>query len=219
MEQLQHPAGRQRLERQAPRFLNAAQQQRYIEWVQDQAQHKHSWGDVRDAALRLIYLACGITVEESRCLLITDVQPDDVPHPQVRVRATSVVRDRSIELPAWSVPALRRWCQVNTELMLQPALAFPARVRSPVLARSGSRPRHEPMSTSEIYDTIQPAMQAAGFADEQQGPQTLRNTYAVQQLACGCTPEILRQRLGLHTRWSIDTLRRQAGLPISPDAV
>lgn len=206
-ERLTHPAARHDLRRQEPRFLSPPQRTRYIEWTL--AQPQHHWGDIRDAALRLIYLATGITVQESRQLLMHDVLPDDVPQPQVRIRAVSPVLARSIPLPSWCCPVLRAWHQAHAALALEPALAFPARQRSPVLARHGSRARPYPISTSEIYDTVRPAMLAAGFEDEQRGPQTLRNTYAVHQLAQGVDIEVLQRHLGLHTPWSIDVLRRE----------
>ncbi|ASM79055.1 hypothetical protein VITFI_CDS3278 (plasmid) [Vitreoscilla filiformis] len=204
---LTHPAARHDLRRQAPRFLSPDQVTRYIDWVL--AQPRPHWGDVRDAALRLLYLATGITVQESRQLLIHDVLPDDVPEPQVRIRAVSSVLARSIPLPPWCCPVLREWQHAHAQLALEPALAFPARQRSPVLAHHGSRARPYPISTSEIYDTIRPAMLAAGFDDEQQGPQTLRNTYAVTALALDVPMEVLQRRMGLHTPWSLDVLKRE----------
>lgn len=206
-EHLTHPAARHDLRRQVPRFLSPSQVTRYIDWVL--AQPRPHWGDVRDAALRLLYLATGITVHESRQLLIHDLLPDDVPQPQVRIRAVSPVLARSIPLPPWCCPVLREWLHAHAPLALTPALAFPARQRSPVLAHQGSRAQPYPISTSEIYDTIRPAMLAAGFDDEQRGPQTLRNTYAVEQLAQGVPMDVLQRHMGLHTPWSIDVLRRE----------
>ena len=193
--------------RQAPRFLDEAQAQRYVDWVL--AQPRRSWTDLRDAALRLIYLATGITVNESRQLLITDLRADEPVQPHVRIRAVSAVLARSIALPDWSLPVLRAWCEAQAGLQLRRPLAFPARMRTPALRPDGGQAKLEPISTSEIYDTVRPAMLAAGFEDEQLGPQTLRNTYAVQQLAQATPVETLRQQMGLHTTWSIDTLRRE----------
>lgn len=204
---LRHPAAQGRSPRQAPRFLTPAQAQTYLDWTL--AQPRQGWGDVRDAALRLIYLACGITVNESRQLLITDVLPDDTPLPLVRIRSLSPVLARSIAVPETCVPVLQQWRTQNSQLGLTRALAFPARKRSPHLARTGSQAREVPISTSEIYEIVRPAMQAAGFDDQQQGAQTLRNSYAVGQLVQGVSLQTLQQQMGLHTPWSIDALRRE----------
>ncbi len=207
MQTLRHPAARHNAPRQAPRFLEETQAQAYVDWVL--AQPRKSWGDARDAALRLVFLATGITVNEARHLLIHDVLPDDVPQPQLRIRAVSPVLARSIALPDWCLAVLRHWCHLHSGLGLVKPLAFPARMRSPTVALTGGKPCPITMSTSEIYDTVRPAMQAAGFEDEQLGPQTLRNSYAVQQLRQGLEPEALQVLLGLHTTWSIHTLRRE----------
>jgi integrase/recombinase XerD len=207
MQALHHPAARQSLQRQVPRFLDQAQADDYIRWVQ--AQPRQHWADARDAALRLVFLATGITVNEARHLLINDVLPDDVPLAQLRIRAVSPVLARSIALPHWCLDVLRHWCALHSRLELSKALAFPARMRSPTVALHGGQALPLAMSTSEIYDTVRPAMQASGFEQEQLGPQTLRNTYAVQQLQQGIEPEALRVHMGLHTTWSIHTLRRE----------
>lgn len=198
--------------RQAPRFLSAAQSEAYMTWVL--AQPRAHWCDLRDAALRLIYLASGITVEESLALktghLHSQVQPASL-----QVQARSPVTRRRIPLPPWSVEVLEAWRLRRLTLPLFDDVLFPARKRSRSNAVDGGEPADQPISTSELYETIRPAMVAAGFEDEQLGPQTLRNTYAVRQMDAGIEFDTLQAWMGLRTRFTLEAIRREieAGAP------
>lgn len=200
-------------DRQAPRLLTAEQSERYIRWVL--AQPAQGWCEARDQALRVAYLACGITVNESRQLSCADLMLDERP-PLLRIRAHSPVVARRIPLPDWSLASLRHWQQLRAKLPLQSELLFPTRQRSPTAAITGGKALDKPISTSEIYELIRPAMQAAGFDDQQQGPQTLRNSYAARQLLHGVEAEQLQRWMGLHTGFSIEAIRRELDADLGP---
>jgi site-specific recombinase XerD len=194
-------------DRQVPRLLTADQAQRYIRWTL--AQPRADWCDLRDAALRVIYLSSGLTVDESLNLEQRDLVSDLNGVPAVRVRAASPVVARVVPLLAWAQGVMREWQLRRARMNLASELLFPARQRSPVVALVGGTPLPRSISTSELYETIRPAVQAAGFADVQRGPQTLRNTYAALQLDAGVEPVHLQALMGLHTRFSIDAIRRE----------
>jgi integrase/recombinase XerD len=205
MDELRHAAVRQGAVRQAPRFLTTAQCDLYQAWVLSQA--SAHWCDKRDAALRAIYLATGITVEESLALSWRDLRLKDSP-PHLRVRARTAVQDRRIPLPAWSLPVLSDWVACRMALPVLGDAMFLARKRSPTVEVDGGEALASVISTSEIYDIVRPAMEAAGLDDEQLGPQTLRNSYAVRQLSQDVETALLQKWMGLRTAFSIDAIRR-----------
>lgn len=206
MDGLRPAAARQGSTRQAPRFLTVEQAETYQLWVLRQP--SMHWCDKRDAALRAIYLACGITVEESLALSWRDLRLKDRPA-QVRVRARSAAQDRRIPLPGWSLPVLTDWLDCRVALPVLGDTLFLARKRSPTVELDGGEPLASAISTSEIYDIVRPAMEAAGMDDEQLGPQTLRNSYAVRQLSQGVETAVLQKWMGLRTAFSIDAIRRE----------
>ncbi|NDY93618.1 tyrosine-type recombinase/integrase [Ideonella livida] len=211
-------------ERQAPRLLSAAQCEAYLRWVM--AEPEANWYELRDKLLRCLYLGTGITVSESRALQLQDVQPADAPQ-WLRIRHAGPARH--IPLPTWCQEVLERWLPVRHKLEGTGSLLLPTRRRAPLAGTRGrstapdddpaaplgqpARTAHDalprPISTSEIYEIVRPAMQAAGFDDEQQGPQTLRNSFAARQLLAGTDDEVLQDWMGLRTRFTLDALRRE----------
>ncbi len=192
--------------RNAPRFLSVEQSQSYIQWVNQQP--RPGWCDQRDAALRCIYLACGITVEESLRLTTSDLVTNGK-HPMLHIRTPSPVSSRQLPLPGWSQPVLESWSQTRAQLHVGGNVLFVARKRSPTVEVDGGEPMPHAISTSELYEIIRPAMEAAGMAQDQLGPQTLRNTYAVRQIDQGIDNATLMKWLGLRTAFSIDAIKRQ----------
>lgn len=206
MDALKHAAARAGGDRQAPRFLHPEQAEVYQAWVLSQA--RQHWCDERDAALRTIYLASGITVEESLALSVRDLRLGDSPA-CVRVRSRIATQDRRVPLPAWSLPVLRQWLATRLQLPILGDVAFPARKRSPTVDVDGGEPLGMSISASEVYDLIRPAMEAAGLDGEQLGPQTLRNSYAVRQLAAQVPPEQIQKWMGLRTGFTLEAIKRE----------
>jgi integrase len=127
----------------------------------------------------------------------------------VQIPARPAAQARRIRLPDWSVPVLSEWHAQRSRLPVFNDMLFPGRRRSRTVALHGGEPADRCISSSELYETIRPAMQAAGFDDEQQGPQTLRNTFAMRQLVAGVAAADLQAWLGLRTRFSIDAIQRE----------
>jgi integrase/recombinase XerD len=192
--------------RSAPRFLSWAQSERYIEWLDHQ--HPQGWCDSRDAALRAIYLATGITVEESLQLKVHDLHLGTV-NGNLQIRTRSPLTTRQLVLPVWSLASLRAWAEHRAGLGVGGQILFVARHRSPTTSVDGGIPSAHAVSTSELYDIVRPAVEAAGLADGQLGPQTLRNSYAVRQLHQGVDNQTLMRWMGLRTSFSIDAIRRE----------
>ena len=64
-------ARHQAVERPARKLMREDQEQAYIDWCM--AQPAERWDQIRNRALRLIFLASGITVTEARLLKATEV--------------------------------------------------------------------------------------------------------------------------------------------------
>jgi site-specific recombinase XerD len=192
--------------RSAPRFLTWEQSEQYIAWLN--GQNPDGWCDLRDNALRCIYLATGITVEESLQLKCNDIHLG-LAHPALQVRTRSPLTTRQLLLPTWSVRILKRWVDCRAGLGVTGHVLFVARRRSPTAGVDGGEPSPHAISTSELYEIIRPAVEAAGLANEQLGPQTLRNSYAVRQLHQGIDHATLMRWMGLRTSFSIDAIRRE----------
>jgi integrase/recombinase XerD len=194
--------------RSAPRFLSWEQSERYVQWLG--RQHPQGWCDTRDAALRTIYLATGITVEESLQLKLHDLQLAAT-HGSLHIRTRSPLTTRQLALPVWSLTFLLAWAEQRAALGVTGQVLFVARRRSPTTSVDGGVPSAHAVSTSELYDIVRPAVEAAGLADGQLGPQTLRNSYAVRQLHQGVDNPTLMRWMGLRTSFSIDAIRRELG--------
>jgi integrase/recombinase XerD len=210
VEPLQRQPGHSGPVRSAPRFLDWEQSEQFIAWLSHQP--TVGWCEERDAALRCIYLATGITVEESLQLKQADLRVGagggSTPA-TLHVRTRSPLTTRQLVLPAWSLPILQTWSRTRATLGVTGQVLFVARRRSPTVSSDGGEPSAQPISTSELYEIIRPAVEAAGLADGQLGPQTLRNSYAVRQLSQGVDDATLMRWMGLRTAFSLDAIRRE----------
>lgn len=192
--------------RSAPRFLSWEQSEHYIECLNKQI--PVGWCDQRDRALRAIYLATGITVEESLQLKLQDLQLNGTGS-SLQIRTRSPLTTRHLLLPSWSLDVLKAWAGCRVSLGLASQVLFVARRRSPTVSVDGGVPSAHAVSTSDLYEIIRPAVEASGLADGQLGPQTLRNSYAVRQLHEGVDNPTLMRWMGLRTSFSIDAIRRE----------
>ena len=200
-------------ERAAPRALTLKQSETYIDFVL--AQPTRHWVDLRNKALQALFLATGLTVEEVQRLELSDFQLDDLV-PGIKVRAHGPIPSRRVPVPTWAIASITAWLTRRALFHLGEGdgtqLLFITRRRAPQVAEDDSDPVPLPLSDSEIYEVVRPAVEASGYQDEQMGPQTLRNTFAIRQMHAGTSDDQLKRWLGLKTAFTLTALRRQMPL-------
>jgi site-specific recombinase XerD len=199
--------------RAAPIYLKEDLVDAFIAWVR--AQPLVTWRDQRDRALRLIFLATGITLDEARKL-----QPRDVylglDTPGLQVSAHHRVKARRVPIAPWAVADLAAWINERTthaaSIGVTPTTGpiFPANSTLPLT----HKPRMAPaLCSTEIYEIVRPGMEhVLGEGAERMGAQTLRNTFAVRQLKAGASDDTVMRWLGLETSFTLSALRRQIEL-------
>lgn len=194
----------------APVFLDQNASRRYIEWVN--LQPCFSWVGVRDKALRTIFIASGVMVDEVRRLRVTDVLITDARVTKLHIRAhLAGAHARAVPVPSWAWPVLSDWYRLRRAIIAPTDALF--------LTRSADFRIDEPgdsaVSSTEIYTIIQEAMVAIGHTGRRQGPQSLRHTFTARQLLAGAPKERIAEWLGLRTTESISSVERQ--LPFRGD--
>lgn len=192
--------------RAAPAILDAPGMRRYIAWTLEQPEN--SWVDVRDKALRLVFLASGITLSEARALHLPEVMSDELACPPVmglRIRAHGFVHERVTPVSDFAHAALKRWLEARRALAVPSEVLFIARAKH--LAHVVAPEAHA-ISPMEVYSIVEEAMQAAGHGGSRRGPQTLRNTFIADMLMQGHTVERIMQWSGLNTSESIQAIAR-----------
>lgn len=227
-------------ERRAPAILVPAAEQRYIDWCL--AQECTRWEHARDMALRLVFLASGITVAEAQRLRVEQVEfhapaagehdgtadhaghGDAVPHATLTIVAHGFVPERRAPVARFAVPALANWLRVRMMTRVAGGALFNSRRPQPepegVTAEaieSAWWPSPEPLGKSEIYDTVAPGLRAAGHLAPRAGPQTLRNTFAARQIRAQMPLARIRDWMGLRTTDQLAIIARQ--VPLRSDGV
>lgn len=184
--------------RAAPVFLDEQQCQRYIEWVC--AQPVATWMDSRDRALRAIFLASGITLEEARGLTLADVHtvrsqgnPAQLLIRDLHIAQHQLTHAHAAPVAAWAQQPILHWFTLRSAMGMATPVLFVAREREFHL----QSPAQEPMSATEIFVCIQAAMVAIGHHGERQGAQTLRNTFIARQLNAGVDAQRIARWTGL----------------------
>lgn len=198
-------------DRAAPTYLQQDLADQYIAWVRQQP--LQSWRDHRDRALRLIFLATGITVEEAKKL-----RPHDVylgaNAPGIDVAAHHRVKARRVPIAAWAVEELAAWSAERAAKAEHIGVTATAGPFFPGHSTWGPKPKEAPaLGSTEIYEIVRPGMEHVLGADAARlGAQTLRNTFAVRQMKAGATDDSVMRWLGLETTFSLSALRRQIEL-------
>jgi len=214
-------------DRSAPTFLPRGRADAYLLAVR--AQPATTWRQQRDRALRLIFLATGITLEEARTLRANDVYLGDPSSedsredaPRLNLGQHGRVKARAVPMPAWFLNDMRQWMQARSTTMLATLSAGDASVATALREQLATGPvfissqleKGAPAALSDIemYEIVRPMLREAGHDGDRLGPQTLRNTFAVRQLDNGVKDETIRRWMGLQTNFTIDALRRQLPL-------
>ena len=190
-------------QRPAPVFLNLAQSEQYIRWVLDQPET--SWTDRRDKALRLIFSACGVTVEEARQLRLSDVQVRAGEVVEFSVHAHGFVQARHVPVATWARPTMLRWLQLRETFVVQTNAYFLARASVTLIDEPGT----DAIGSTDAFTIVQEAMRAIGHDQERQGPHTLRHTFTARQLLADVPKERISKWLGLLTTETVSAVERQ----------
>lgn len=186
--------------RDDPRVMNPEEWDAYIKWVR--LQPVGEWFEVRDRALRIIFLATGITMMESRLICLKDV---DLGKRTIAIHAHGKVPEHDALISDWAVPDIAAWIAERRKMLAkESAILFVGRTPG----RASETADDEAMSESEIFEVIsQPFMDSD--ADLRFGPQALRNSYIARQLHLKVDPAQLIPSLGLHTSFTLDQIRKQ----------
>lgn len=192
--------------RAAPTILDARSMRRYIEWTLEQPED--GWVAARDKALRLVFLASGITLSEARALHLPDVMSDDEASPPVmglHVRTHGFVHERVAPVSDFAHAALKQWVKIRSRLCVPGEVVFIARAKH---ATHVAEPQPHAISPMEVYTIVEEAMIASGNDNSRRGPQTLRNTFIADMLMKGHPIERIMQWSGLNTTESIQAIAR-----------
>ncbi|ABM97180.1 tyrosine-type recombinase/integrase [Methylibium petroleiphilum] len=212
--------------RGTPMFLPAWRAEEYIAAVR--AEPVETWRQRRDRALRLIFLATGITLEEARSLRAIDVyfgRPDAPAGdrsdaPRLSIAAHGSVAARSVPMPSWFVDDLRAWLKDRDDLVIdrQGGADEVERQRARFQAQPVFFSTQQddgdlrPLTDVEIYEIVTVTLRAVGHNVARMGPHTLRNTFAIRQMDHGVKDETIRRWMGLRTNFTLDSLRKQVPL-------
>lgn len=191
-------------EPKAPVFLRPALAERYTNWVMDRPIKR--WTDVRDKALRCVFLSSGITVEEARCLDVEDVLLEEGCVVELRIAPQGLDHvARSVPVAPWARSALTEWTQLRASMFSPTRALFVARSVDFKIDELGT----SAMSATEIFTIVQEAMLASGHQGQRQGPATLRHTFTARQLAANKDEVQVAMWLGLKSVESLDPIKRQ----------
>ena len=200
-------------ERPARALLTELQEKAFIEWSLEQGEGPR-WERARDCALRLLFLASGITVAEARALRVESVhiEPGDTPGSwvgSIDIEAHGQVPARRAPVAPFAVAPLANWLRKRSVLLRAPGeLVFNTRrLHDP--HDEHAMPAADALSAKEIYDLVASALRACGYERSRAGPQTLRNAFLARQIRAGVELERIRDWAGLQTVEQLRSLARQ----------
>jgi integrase len=182
-----------------PRVLQPDVVARYKAWTLSRPMN--TWVDVRNRALRLLFLATGSMLVEVRNLRPRDLSLD----PEtglfiVQIAAWGMVPAHSVPAASFATEAIQSWLDELRTLDIDSDILFP---NSPLPADIPATP----MPAEACFSIVQEVMLGIGWVESRQGPQTLRNTFIAQQIRAGVPAHTIRHWCGLHTD---DTISRVA---------
>jgi integrase/recombinase XerD len=148
-----------------------------------------SWKQQRDRAMQLVMLFGGLTVAEVIGFMVSEVGAQSSLDGALELALTPAGKHQSshahtTRLHADAVPELLAWLAVRRSMPLHGALVFPANFRGDALNKS------------TVYRQAKATFDQAGLALPRLGGRTLRNSFAVRELATVPIDE-LTERLGL----------------------
>ena len=203
----------QDFQRPAPIILSEALMERFVRWCV--AQPKENWFDLRDNAMRLLFLASGITVCELQALHPKDLKQLSAPATMLTldIEAHGFVPDRVAPVAAFARPALLAWAKRLEAITPDSEFLFPAREYGFTI----DRPDNVAISSPECYTIVQTALNSIGYERQRQGPQTLRNSFIAHQVWKGREFHRITQWVGLRTNETVSKIARL--VPVRRDGV
>ena len=191
----------QGFEKPAPTILRFEMADRFIEWSTEQTEE--TWSDLRNKALRLVFIGAGITVGEAQRLTPHQcIQDAGVTSLEINAHHFHINRIAPVS-PA-AVDVLIRWRDKLAVLQPESEHLFPARYCN----FEDDRPDTCAISSAEAFLIIQEAMVAIGYNKSCQGPQTLRNTFIARQIWNGKPVHRIMQWCGLRTPDTVQKISR-----------
>lgn len=146
-----------------------------------------NWKRRRDRAMQCLMIGAGLKVSEVVGLPKTslgDMEPGGIPVIVTPAAAAGIERHRTI-LRKYAAQPVLDWLREREALKIPGNLMFPA-------DKSGSRR----LNKATVYRQVRATMERAGVQAERLGGRTLRNTFAVRELAEGKSIEHVRDMLG-----------------------
>lgn len=193
----------QDFEKPAPTLLPFSLAERYGEWSLIHTGAGH-WVDERNRALRVIFLASGITVKEAQLLSPADVLADEDGTVQLSVPAHGFVLARVAPMAEFARDAVLTWSRKLREIAPNCPRLFPARNFGFAI----DKPEDFAVSSTEIFLIVQEAMTAIGYERQRQGPQTLRNTFIARQIYEGRPTERIMAWTGLNSPETVNRIAK-----------
>ncbi len=188
----------------APVYLSRVASERYIQWVGNQS--IRGWVDVRDKALRSVFLAAGLAVDEARRLRLSEVGVENGKVVHLHIAPHHYGQHaRVVPLASWACESMTDWYGLRKAMFVSSDAFFLARSKDFKVQEPGV----DAVGSTEIFTIVQAAMQAIGHTSERQGPQTLRHTLTARQLYLGIPRWRIAEWLGLHSTDGVDVVAKQ----------
>lgn len=176
--------------------------------VRSMLQHD-DWRSVRDATMAAILLGAGLKVYElvaMRTTWLTGIHPNYV----VEIPAIGVSRPHRVPLTPLAADCVRTWLNCRLQHDFRQPLMFVNSLTEgrlpyvPLVSKVTGAPKTSAgLDASTVYRRMKAIMKAAGIEAPRMGGRTLRNTYAVTELAGGQPAELVEERLGLREKKSL----------------
>lgn len=182
-----------------PRVLQPETIEKYKAWTLSRPMK--TWVDVRNRALRLMFLATGAMVVEVRNLRARDLSFDpETGLCVVQIEGWGMTPVHSVPAANFATEAIRAWLGELERLQPSSDVLFPASSLTDEFEPT-------PVPPEACFSIVQEVMLGIGWKESLQGPQTLRNTFIAQQIRAGVPSHMIRHWCGLHTD---DTISRVA---------
>lgn len=161
------------------------------------------WKKRRNRAMQALMLGGGLKVVETIHLKTDNVEePDEagmmkVWIPKPTIRSAMDEHETLLRPPASHI--VQAWVTERKALGKGEDAALPGEFLFPATTNGN------PMEKTQVYRYVKETLEAAGIKVDREGGRTLRNAYAVRELAEGEEIEDVRERLGLKTDRGIET--------------
>lgn len=165
--------------RPLPIVLSRQQEASFLALQPDES----NWRRLRDFAMMRLILGAGLRLNEVLDLKLIDLYMEDAP-PFVHISAHGQYRERVAPIATLAHDAMRIWFARRADLDVLGDLAFPGTLNG------------ETLSAATVYRQTKAAMEQAGIQKHHQGPQVLRDTFCVRQIANGKPIDVVQRWMG-----------------------